>query len=151
MGFATPAEYEEFRRQAPDFERMLVNRGNRLFKYWFSVSREEELRRFESRRVDPLKQWKLSPIDLKSLNKWDQYTEAKISMFSYTDTRIAPWTVIKSDDKKRARLECMRHFLFELPYPDKDSKVAARPDPLIVGPASRLYEPGERSLARRKR
>jgi polyphosphate kinase len=133
MGFCTPAEYLEFMRQCPELERMLTRSGLRLFKYWFSVTREEQAHRFQSRETDPLKQWKLSPIDKASLDKWDDYTEAKEAMFFYTDTADAPWTIVKSDDKKRARLECMRHFLSTLPYPDKDPHVVHAPDPLIVG------------------
>jgi polyphosphate kinase 2 len=143
MGFCSPLEYLEFLRQTPEFERMLVNSGILLFKYWFSVSREEQLRRFVSRRDDPLKHWKLSPIDIKSLDRWDDYTEAKKSMFFHTDTADAPWTVVKSDDKKRARINCMRHFLFELPYPGKSAKVACNPDRLIVGPASKVLQDDE--------
>ena len=146
MGFCTPAQYLEFMRQAPEFERMLVRDGVRLFKLWFSVSREEQLRRFQKRRKDPLKQWKLSPIDMASLDKWDEYTAAKEAMFFYTDTADAPWTVIKSDDKKRARINAMRFFLSQLDYPNKDPDVAVEPDPLIVGPASVIYEEGERML-----
>ncbi|SNB60686.1 polyphosphate kinase 2, PA0141 family [Rhodoblastus acidophilus] len=133
MGFCTPTEYLEFMRQCPEFEQMLARSGVRLFKYWFSVSREEQRRRFEARKDDPLKQWKLSPIDLASLGKWDEYTEAKEAMFFYTDTADAPWTIIKSDDKKRARLNCMTHFLWSLPYPNKDLSIVHAPDPLIVG------------------
>jgi polyphosphate kinase 2 (PPK2 family) len=110
-----------------------VNSGVLLYKYWFSVSREEQLRRFVSRRDDPLKHWKLSPIDIKSLDMWDEYTDAKNAMFFHTDTADSPWVVIKSDDKKRARLSCMRHFLHSLPYPSKDEHVAHAPDPLLVG------------------
>lgn len=135
MNFCTPAEYLEFMRQTPELERMLTRSGIRLFKFWFSVSREEQFRRFQARRIDPLKQWKLSPIDLASLDKWDSYTEAKESMFFYTDTADAPWTVIKSDDKKRARLNAMRHLLSRLPYPDKNETIALQPDPLIVSNA----------------
>ena len=133
MGFCEPAEYLEFMRQCPEFERMLVRDGTRLVKYWFSVTRDEQLRRFQSRELDPLKQWKLSPVDKASLGKWDDYTEAKEAMFFYTDTADAPWTIIKSNDKKRARLNCMQHFLSMLPYPDKDTRIVAGPDPLIVG------------------
>ncbi|MBB4197662.1 polyphosphate kinase 2 [Rhodoblastus sphagnicola] len=133
MGFCTPTEYLEFMRQCPEVERMLARSGVRLFKYWFSVSREEQRRRFEARKDDPLKQWKLSPIDLASLGKWDDYTEAKEAMFFYTDTADAPWIIIKSDDKKRARLNCMTHFLWSLPYPNKDLSIIHAPDPLIVG------------------
>jgi polyphosphate kinase 2 len=133
MNFCSPNDYLEFMRQCPEVERMLVRSGIRLYKYWFSVTREEQLRRFKAREDDPLKQWKLSPIDKASLDKWDDYTEAKEAMFFYTDTADAPWTIIKSDDKKRARLACMRHFLSTLPYPDKDMKVVREPDPLLVG------------------
>jgi polyphosphate kinase len=133
MGFCDSLEYLEFMRQVPDLERMLVRSGIRLFKYWFSVTHEEQLRRFEARNHDPLKQWKLSPIDQQSRDKWDEYTEAKEAMFFYTDTPDAPWTIIKSDDKKRARLNCMQHFLSALEYPDKDNRVVHGPDPLIVG------------------
>lgn len=146
MGFCKPPEYLEFMRQTPQFERMLVNSGMQLFKYWFSVSREEQLRRFISRRDDPLKHWKLSPIDVKSLDKWDEYTTAKKAMFFHTDTADAPWTVIKSDDKKRARLNCMRHFLATLDYPGKDLSIAGEPDRLLVGPASEIFEKSEASL-----
>jgi len=133
MGFCSANEYLEFMRQTPDFERMIVRSGIRLFKYWFSVTRDEQLRRFKSREAEPLKKWKLSPIDRASLDKWDDYTEAKEAMFFYTDTADAPWTIIKSNDKKRARLNCMRHFLSSLPYPGKETKVVRAPNSLIVG------------------
>ncbi len=133
MEFCTPLEYLEFMRQTPEVERMLVRSGIRLFKFWFSVTRDEQLRRFKSREADPLKQWKLSPIDRASINKWDAYTEAKESMFFYTDTADAPWTIIKSNDKKRARLNAMQFLLSSLPYPDKNYHVVKGPDPLIVG------------------
>ncbi|MEZ5555969.1 polyphosphate kinase 2 [Haliea sp.] len=138
MGFCTPSEYLEFMRQAPEFERMLARSGIRLYKYWFSVTREEQRRRFKARETDPLKQWKLSPIDKASLGKWDEYTEAKEAMFFYTDTADAPWVIVKSNDKKRARLNCMRHFLSTLDYPGKDPSIATPPDPLIVGHASHV-------------
>src|SRR6201994_3954474 len=133
MGFCTPNDYLEFMRQCPEVERMFVRSGITLIKFWFSVSREEQRRRFESRETDPLKQWKLSPVDRASLDKWDDYTEAKEAMFFYTDTAAAPWTIVKSDDKKRARLNCMQHFLSSLPYPAKDRTIVTGPDPLIVG------------------
>jgi polyphosphate kinase 2 len=136
MGFCTPNEYLEFMRQCPEVERMLVRSGIRLYKYWFSVTREEQRRRFFARETDPLKQWKLSPIDKASLDKWDDYTEAKEAMFFNTDTADAPWTIIKSDDKKRARLNCMLHFLSSVPYDNKDHRVVVGPDPLIVGSSS---------------
>ncbi|MEY3004990.1 MAG: hypothetical protein RLZZ491_2166 [Pseudomonadota bacterium] len=138
MGFCEPNDYLEFMRQTPELERMLTRAGIRLYKYWFSVTQDEQRRRFDSRETDPLKQWKLSPIDRASLDKWDDYTEAKEAMFFYTDTADAPWTVIKSDDKKRARLNCMLHFLDSLDYPGKDRRVVHPPDPLIVGQAGHV-------------
>lgn len=138
MGFCTPDEHLEFLRQVPQIERMLVNSGIHLFKFWFSVSRQEQLRRFHARRHDPLKHWKLSPIDIESLDRWDEYTNEKSAMFFYTDTADSPWTVIKSDDKKRARINCMRHYLHQLDYPSKDPTVACQPDPLIVGSAKNM-------------
>lgn len=132
MGFCEPHEYLLFMRQAPEFERMLVADGTHLFKFWFSVSREEQLRRFVSRYSDPLKHWKLSPVDVQSLDRWDAYTEAKNNMFFHTHTRDAPWIIIKSDDKKRARLNCIRYFLTTLDYPGKDLKAIGKVDPLIV-------------------
>ncbi len=146
MNFCAPNEYLEFMRQTPDLERMLVRSGIRCYKYWFSVTREEQLRRFKSRETDPLKQWKLSPIDKASLGKWDDYTEAKEAMFFYTDTADAPWTIIKSNDKKRARLNCMRHFLSTIDYPDKDLDVVGEPDPLIVGQAHHVIHRSEHIL-----
>ncbi|MEQ1901998.1 MAG: polyphosphate kinase 2 [Devosia sp.] len=136
MGFCTPQDYLEFMRETPEIERMLVRSGIRLFKFWFSVTREEQLRRFRARETDPLKQWKLSPIDRASLDKWDEYTEAKEAMFFYTDTADAPWTIIKSDDKRRARLNAMQYLLSSIPYPDRDPHVVHGPDPLIVGSSS---------------
>lgn len=146
MGFCSPSEYLEFMRQAPDLERMLVRSGVRLYKYWFSVTREEQRRRFKERETDPLKRWKLSPIDLASLDKWDDYTEAKEAMFFYTDTADSPWIIVKSNDKKRARLNCMKHFLSTLDYPDKDPAIATLPDPLIVGHASHVVRASEHIL-----
>ena len=146
MGFCEPHEYLEFMRQTPDLEQMLVRSGIRLFKFWFSVTQDEQARRFASRETDPLKQWKLSPIDKASLSKWDDYTEAKEAMFFYTDTADAPWTVIKSNDKKRARLNCMLHFLNSLDYPGKDPKIAHAPDPLIVNTASHVIHRSDHIL-----
>ena len=140
MGFCSPNEYMEFMRQVPEFERMLVRSGIHLFKFWFSVSREEQLRRFKSRQLDPLKHWKLSPVDVASLDKWDDYSEAKESMFFYTHTADAPWTVVRSDDKKRARINCMRYFLSNIPYPEPDEEITILPDPRIVGTADTFYE-----------
>jgi polyphosphate kinase len=146
MGFCTPVEYLEFMRQTPEYERMLVRSGIRLYKYWFSVTRDEQARRFQARETDPLKRWKLSPIDLASLDKWDDYTEAKEAMFFYTDTADAPWVIVKSNDKKRARLNAMRHFLATLDYPDKDPTVALPPDPLIVGRAAHVIHRSDHIL-----
>lgn len=139
MGFCTPEEYEEFMHQCPNFERMLVRSGTWLFKYWFSISQEEQRERFKARAVAPLKQWKISPIDLASLDKWDAYSEATEAMFICTDTAKAPWTVIKADGKRRARINCLQHFLANLPYAHKNASVVTGPDQAIVG--------GEASLA----
>lgn len=138
MGFCEPNDYLEFMRQCPEFERMLARSGIHLFKYWFSVTQDEQKKRFVSRGKDPLKQWKLSPIDVASLERWDDYTEAKEAMFFYTDTADAPWTIIKSNDKKRARLNTMQHFLSGLQYPDKSTAIAQGPDPLIVGSSAHV-------------
>ncbi len=140
MSFCKPNEYLEFMRQTPELERMLTRSGILLYKYWFSVTQDEQKRRFTSRETDPLKQWKLSPIDRASLNKWDDYTEAKEAMFFYTDTADAPWTVVRSNDKKRARLNCMKHFLSTLDYPGKDKSVAVPPDPKILHQADSVVD-----------
>jgi polyphosphate kinase 2 len=140
MGFCTQAEYEEFMREAPDFERMLVRSGLHLTKFWFSVTPAEQRTRFIIRRVDPVRQWKLSPMDIESLDKWEAYTEAKEAMFHYTDTAQAPWTVVKSNDKKRARLEAIKHVLAKFDYDGKDEKVIGEPDEAIIGPPSVLSE-----------
>jgi len=145
MGFCTEAEYREFMHQAPQFERQLVRSGVHLIKFWFSVSREEQRRRFVERERHPLKHWKLSPIDLASLDKWDDYTSAKETMFLHTDTAEAPWTVIKSDCKKRARLNTLRYVLHSLPYEGKDAERIGALDPLLVGRAELVFEIGERS------
>ncbi|MDE1948535.1 MAG: polyphosphate kinase 2 [Burkholderiales bacterium] len=136
MGFCSDAEYDEFMRQTPEFERHLVRSGVHLIKFWFSVSRDEQRRRFKERRAHPLKQWKLSPIDLASLDKWDDYTRAKEAMFLNTDTSDAPWTVIKSDCKKRARLNALRYLLHRLPYSNKDIARIGAVDTLLVGRAA---------------
>jgi polyphosphate kinase 2 len=140
MGFCSSLEYLEFMRQVPDLERMLSRTGIRLYKYWFSVTQDEQQRRFEAREGDPLKHWKLSPVDQASKDKWIEYTQAKEAMFFYTDIADAPWTIIKSDDKKRARLNCLQHFLSTLDYPDKNPKVVRGPDPLIIGTPSQVIE-----------
>lgn len=145
MGFCTDDEYEDFIRQVPEFESSLVNSGVHLIKFWFSVSRDEQLRRFRQRQTHPLKQWKLSPIDMASLDKWDDYTHAKEAMFHYTDTDDAPWTVVKSNCKKRARLNAMRYVLNRFDYINKDSQTVGKIDPLLVGRANVIYELGENS------
>jgi polyphosphate kinase len=147
MDFCKPNEYLEFMRQTPDLERMLTRSGIQLYKYWFSVTREEQRARFASRETDPLKQWKLSPIDRASLNKWDDYTEAKEAMFFYTDTADAPWTVVRSNDKKRARLNCMKHFLSTLNYPNKDLDVIGQPDPNIIHQVQNTVHEADHILA----
>ena len=146
MSFCSANEYLEFMRQVPDLERMLVRSDVLLFKYWFSVTRAEQRKRFVSREHDPLKQWKLSPIDRASLEKWEDYTEAKEAMFFYTDTADAPWTIVKSSDKKRARINCMRHFLASLPYAQKDGHAVRGPDPLIVGSSHHVIGDSEHIL-----
>ena len=143
MGFCTEQEYQLYIHEAPEFERNLVRSGLHLIKFWFSVSRKEQRRRFKEREVHPLKQWKLSPVDLASLDKWEDYTKAKESMFFYTDTADCPWTVIKSDDKKRARLNALRYILHRLPYAKKDEERIGPVDHLLVGRAHVVYERGE--------
>ncbi|MCZ2815593.1 polyphosphate kinase 2 [Modestobacter sp. VKM Ac-2984] len=140
MGYCTADEYLRFMRQAPEFEQMLVESGIHLVKFWFSVTRGEQRSRFIVRQIDPVRQWKLSPTDLASLDKWEAYTEAKEAMFLHTDTGHAPWTVIKSNDKKRARLEAMRHVLARFDYTGKDPAAVGTPDPLIVGSAAEVLE-----------
>ncbi len=138
MGFCDSNEYLEFMRQCPEFERMLVNSGIQLFKYYFSVTKKEQRRRFAERMDDPLKQWKMSAVDKASVGLWSDYTRAKEAMFFYTDTADCPWTIVKSDDKKRARLNCMQHFLHHLNYPEKDLEIVTGPDPLLVGAPSQV-------------
>ncbi len=140
MGFCNNTQYQQFLDQVPDFERTLVESGIILYKFWFSVSREEQYRRFKSRESDPLKQWKLSPVDREVLGKWDEVTAAREEMFNRTHTSFAPWTVIRSDDKKRARLNCIRYVLHNLPYPHKNNEVAVSPDPKILGTPTEIYK-----------
>lgn len=145
MNFCTEDEYQQFLVQVPEFEKMLIDSGVRLFKYWFSVSRDEQFSRFQDRKKDPLKRWKLSPIDVASLDKWDDYTAAKEAMFMYSHTPRSPWTVVKSNDKKQARLNCMSHFLNNLPYDDKETNIMAIADPKLV------YEPVLHVFSRREK
>ncbi|NML18690.1 polyphosphate kinase 2 [Azohydromonas caseinilytica] len=147
MGFCSDQEYDEFMRQTPEFERHLVRSGVHLFKFWFSVSRAEQRRRFKERQAHPLKQWKLSPIDMASLDKWDDYTRAKEAMFLHCDTSDAPWTVIKSDCKKRARLNAMRYLLHRLPYAQKSVDAIGSVDPLVVGRPSLVSSHSDDLLA----
>ena len=132
MGFCTDEEYEKFMKQVPLFEQMLVDSGIHLTKFWFSVTQKEQRTRFAIRQLAPVRQWKLSPMDLESLDRWEEYGEAKEEMFKRTDTDYAPWITIKSNDKKRARLNAMRYFLNQFDYPNKDPKIVYDPDPLLV-------------------
>ncbi|WP_168582029.1 polyphosphate kinase 2 [Gephyromycinifex aptenodytis] len=132
MGFCTDEQYEEFMQQAPALEKMLVDSGFSLTKLWFSVTRQEQRTRFAIRQIDPVRRWKLSPMDLESLDKWGAYTDAKEEMFRRTDTDYAPWTTIKSNDKKRARINAMRHFLNQFEYEGKDTEVVYPADSKVV-------------------
>jgi polyphosphate kinase 2 len=140
MGFCTPHQYGEFFRQAPGFERSLVESGIHLFKLWFTVSRDNQLKRFEARRTDPLRQWKFSPVDEASLAKWDEYTQARDAMLIHTDSPFAPWMVINSNEKKRARLESIRHVVHTIDYEHKDHEVARPPDPHVVQRAEQVMQ-----------
>jgi polyphosphate kinase 2 len=140
MGFATDEEYWEFMREAPEFERMLIRSGLYLTKFWFSVTPAEQRTRFIIRRIDPVRQWKLSPMDIESLDKWEGYTEAKEAMFHYTDTDYSPWTVVRSNDKKRARLEAIKHVLLKFDYEGKDPEVIGEPDKALIGPPAVMSE-----------
>ena len=132
MGFCTDDEYAAFMRQAPEFERLIVDDGIHLTKFWFSVTRREQRTRFAIRQIDPVRRWKLSPMDLESLDRWEQYSAAKEAMFAGTDTDHAPWITVRSNDKKRARLNAMRYFLSQFSYEGKDEDVVGEVDPLIV-------------------
>lgn len=140
MGFCTPLEYNQFMHQAPEFERMITASGITLIKFWFSVGQIEQLKRFNDRKTDPLKQWKLSPMDLASLDRWDEYTKAKEDMFFYTNTQESPWTVVKSNDKKRARLEAIRFVLNRFEYEGKDAKKVGVNDPLLVSSGEDVFK-----------
>jgi polyphosphate kinase 2 len=143
MGYCSEKEYRNFINHTPDFERLLVEDGTHLIKLWFSVSQAEQRTRFLIRRIDPVRQWKLSPTDIASLNRWDDYTAAKEAMFATTDTDVAPWTVVKSNDKKRARINAIRHVLHRFDYPGRNLRSIGDVDSLLVGPASDVYEQGE--------
>ncbi len=140
MGFCTPAEYLEFMRQTPEIERMLVRSGMHLFKYWFSISQRVQLERFDASTEDPLRRWNLSSLDHAAIKRWDKYTEARDAMFFHTHTADAPWVVIQAQDKRRARIHCLQHFLFHLDYPGKNHAVVTGPDPEVVGaPLAQLH------------
>lgn len=143
MNFCSVNQYQDFIEKVSSFEKMLVDSGTRVIKFWFSVSREEQLRRFILRAQNPLKQWKLSPMDVESLSRWMDYTEAKESMFYHTDKSFAPWTVVRSDDKKRARLNAMRYVLSQFDYTNKNHHLVSGLDHKIVGSAETIYEPDE--------
>jgi polyphosphate kinase 2 len=132
MGFCTPEEYDLFMAQVPDFERLIVESGTHLTKFWFSVTQREQRTRFAIRQIDPVRRWKLSPMDLESLGRWDAYGAAKEAMFAQTDTDHAPWITVRSNDKKRARLNAMRYLLSQFDYEGKDEAIVGEPDPLIV-------------------
>ncbi|PID53172.1 MAG: polyphosphate kinase 2 [Micrococcales bacterium] len=136
MGFCTDEQYDIFMGQAPAFEKMLVEAGITVTKLWFSVSQQEQRTRFAIRQIDPVRRWKLSPMDLESLDKWEAYTEAKEAMFAHTDTDFAPWWTVKSNDKKRGRINAMRLFLNQFDYDGKDAEVVFDPDPKLVGRGS---------------
>ncbi|MDE2686153.1 MAG: polyphosphate kinase 2 [Chloroflexota bacterium] len=142
MGFSSDPDYRLFMRHVPMLERMIVDSGIKLIKLYFSVSQKEQLRRFQSRSSDPLKQWKVSPVDIRSIDKWREYTEAKEAMFLLTNFEVAPWTIIKSDDKKRARINAMRHVINVMDYQGKDPDVAHTPDPSIVAYSHEVYTAG---------
>ena len=132
MGFCSDREYEDFMTQAPQFEKMLVDSGIHVTKLWFSVSRTEQRTRFALRQLDPVRRWKLSPMDLASLDRWEDYTAAKEEMFRRTDKKHAAWTIVRSNDKKRARVNAMRFFLGQFDYEGRDSDVVGKADPLLV-------------------
>ena len=140
MGFCSEDEYKEFLYQVPEFERSLIRSGTHLIKFWFSVSQDEQQRRFDERKAHPLKQWKLSPVDMASLDKWDEYTTAKEAMFYHTDFPESPWIIIKSNCKKRARLNAMRYVLNRFAYEGKEDERIGGVDPLLVGRASSIAE-----------
>jgi polyphosphate kinase 2 len=132
MGFCTQDQYETFMKQTPEFERLIVDAGIHLTKFWFSVTQREQRTRFAIRQIDPVRRWKLSPMDLESLGRWSEYTAAKEAMILHTDTDHAPWITVRSNDKKRARLNAMRYFLNQFDYEGKDHATIGVPDPLIV-------------------
>ena len=143
MGFCTPEQTSKFLKDAPRFEQTIIDSGTRLFKFWLNVGREMQLKRFHDRRHSLLKHWKLSPMDLEALDKWDDYTEARDRMLKHTHTEETPWIVVRSNDKRRARLNVLRHFLAHLDYPGKDSSVIKKTDPKILGIGADFTNLGE--------
>ncbi len=144
MGFCTPEQHRQFLQEAPDFEKMLINDGIHLFKFWLNIGQETQIKRFHDRRHSPLKSWKLSPLDIKAMEKWQEYTTARDQMLEATHTPHAPWTLVRSNDKKRARLNAIRHFLINMEYKSKDLEAIGELDPKIVGSGpSFLNEFGE--------
>ena len=139
MGFATADQVANFLREAPELEEMLVRDGIRLFKFYLTIGREMQLKRFHERRHNPLKQWKLSDIDMAALAKWDEYTAAQHEMFRFTHTPTCPWTVIRANDQRRARLEAMRSILTSVDYEGRNTKLIGKPDPKIVGAGSEFF------------
>lgn len=150
MGFCTQDEHQIFLREVPQFERMLINAGITLLKFYFSISKEEQAKRFEERKKNPLKQYKLSPIDVQSQKLWDKYTIAEYSMLMASHTPHAPWTVINSDKKKRARINCIKHILSQINYPDKLSKKELKPDEEILHDADRMIAAFDENVALKK-
>jgi polyphosphate kinase 2 (PPK2 family) len=150
MGWCTPEQTEQFLRHVPVFEQILIDDGIGLTKFWFSVTRGEQRTRFAIREIDPVRQWKLSSTDIALLDKWDAYTAAKDTIFRRTHSEHAPWTVVKSNDKKRARLEAMRALLARFDYEGKDPEVVGTPDPLLVGGPANLREidPSHQAVSR---
>ena len=128
MGFCTQKQYVNFLQTCPEFERMVISSGSQLIKYWFSVSAEEQMKRFKARAADPTKGWKLSPMDLESVNRWDDYSKAKDNMFEHTDTQASPWFVVESDNKKKARLNCISHLLDLIDYHEIEHPEVIMPD-----------------------
>ncbi len=140
MGFCTPEEHKSFLEAAPDFEGLLVDQGIVLLKFWLNIGQATQLKRFFERRHDPLKVWKLSPIDYAAMHKWDEYTRARDEMFAASHQAAAPWSVVRANDKRRARLNIIRHVLATLDYPGKDANVVRKPDPLILNGPGILAE-----------
>ena len=137
MGFCTDKEYINFLQTCPEFERMIISSGIQLIKYWFSVSAEEQIKRFQGRIDDPTKGWKLSPMDLESVNRWDEYSEAKDNMLEHTDTEASPWYLVESDNKKKARVNCITHLLSLIQYTEVDHEEIKLPDRAVADKVDR--------------